>query len=87
MDELLYETKYLGSSVKVYKNRIEWKMLLQKKSVPISQIAAVELGMPLHAKVTIETTGGKKYGIPVMPGKKQPLQDAIFKAQSGDRAK
>lgn len=78
----LFQTKYLGSKVKVYKNRVEWKLLLQRKSIPIGQIASIELGIPLYAKVTIETTGGKKFGIPVAPGKKKALQDAIFNAQS-----
>lgn len=78
----LFETSYAGSKVTVYKSHIEWKMLFKKKSIPISQVASVELGSPLYAQVIIETAGGKKFKIPVAPGKKKPLHDAILHTQA-----
>jgi len=53
--------------------------------VPISQIASVELGIPLYAVVTVETTGGKKFTIPGVPGKKRALENAIYFAQSATK--
>jgi len=79
----LFKTNYAGSKVEVFPGYVQWSMLLQKKTVPLNQIASIELGIPLYAQVTIETTGGKKFKIPVAPGQKRPLMDAIYAAQSG----
>ena len=78
MSSPVFETKYVGSKVRVFADHVEWKMLLQSKSVPINQIASVELGIPMYAQVVIETTGGKKFKIPVALGQKKALQDAIL---------
>lgn len=78
----LFKTSYAGSKVEVFSGYVQWKMLMQKKTIPLNQIASIELGIPLHAQVVIETTGGKKFKIPVAPGKKQPLMDAIYGAQT-----
>jgi len=81
--EPIFKTSYLGSTVKVYPTHVEWGFLFKKQSVPINQIASVELGIPLYAQVVIETTGGKKLKIPVGIGEKNKLKDAIYSAQSG----
>lgn len=71
----------MGSTVVVYDNRLEWKMLLKKQSIPINQIASVDTTIPMYMGVVIETAGGKKYKIPV--SQKKELEDAIYEAQAG----
>lgn len=78
----IFSTNYLGSKVEVFDNRIEWSLAFKRNSVPINTIASIELGIPLYAQVVIETTGGKKLKIPVAPGQKKKLRDAIYEAQS-----
>jgi len=81
MDEPIFQTKYLASKVRVYEDRVEWRMLLKRDVIPLNQIASVEVSMPMYTKVTIETTGGKRFDIPVPMSKKKALQEAIVKAQ------
>lgn len=45
-EEPLFETSYLGFRVKVFSTRVEYKQLIETKTIPINQIASVELGMP-----------------------------------------
>lgn len=79
----IYESNLLGNSVKVFVDRVEYGILFNKHSIPVSQIASVYLGMTtgifLEPSVVIETTGGKKIKIPTF--KRKELQDAIYKAQ------
>lgn len=77
--EPLYETNYLGSSIKVYPRRVVFKILAGENSIPIDQISSVQLGMMGLWKITIETTGGKKYDIPCC--NKKEVKEAIYKAQ------
>lgn len=83
MNNIIFKTNYLGSKVVVYDNRLEWKFLLSKESIPINQIASVDITIPLYAGVVIETTGGKKYKIPVKFCHKKRLEEAIYQAQGG----
>lgn len=80
----IYETNYMGSKVLVFNDKLVWRFMLKEQTIPISQIASVNLELPMYAGVTVETTGGKKYKIPVnaFGGKKKELQEAIYKAQS-----
>jgi hypothetical protein len=81
--DALFTTHYAGSKVEVYPNAVNWSFAFKKNSIPLSQIASIEVGIPLYAQVIIETTGGKKFKIPVAPGQKKKLRDAILDAQSG----
>jgi hypothetical protein len=76
----LYETSYVGFWIKVYSNRVEFKAGVGSQSIPINQIASVQLPMMGIWKITLETTGGKKYAIPT--SKKKEVQQAIYDAQS-----
>lgn len=77
----LFKTRYAGISVKVFSNRVEFEILKSGvKSIPINQIASVELGMFGMYQIAIETTGGKKYKIAT--SKKKQLQQAIYQAQN-----
>ena len=78
---LIYKTNYLGFWIKVFSNRVDFKSGVGKQSIPISQIASVQLGMIGVMKIIIETTGGKKYKIPTL--KKEEVKNAIYEAQSG----
>ena len=86
--EAMFEGSYMGSKVSVFSNKLVWRFLLKEQTIPINQIASVELGIPGYAGITVETTGGKKYKIPVSAfgGQKQKLQEAIYNAQSGDKS-
>ena len=77
----LFETRYAGISVKVFSNRVEFEILKSGvKSIPINQIASVQLGMIGIYQIIIETSGGKKYKIAT--SKKKQLQRAIYQAQN-----
>jgi hypothetical protein len=76
----LYETSYVGFWIKVYPNRVNFKAGVGSQSIPINQIASVQLPMMGIWKITLETTGGKKYAIPT--SKKKEVQKAIYDAQA-----
>lgn len=80
--KLLFESKFLGNFVKVYSNRVEYGVLFNLNTIPIKQIASVNLGMTswgfMDSSMTIETTGGKKIKIPTL--KRKELRDAILAA-------
>ncbi len=80
--EPIFQTSYLGSKVTVYVDRLVHKMLLKQNTIPIQQIASIDLGIPLYAGVMVETTGGKKYKIPVSFASKKQLEKAIYQAKS-----
>lgn len=77
---LLYQTNYLGFWIKVFPNRVEFKSKAGKQSISLSQIASIQESMIGVMKITLETTGGKKYKIPTL--KKDEVKDAIYRAQS-----
>ena len=70
----------MGFKTTVYENRVSYKFLLGgETSIPIKQIASVELGMPLLQQVIIETAGGKKHKLVVkIGGDKEKLRDVIY---------
>ena len=66
MNDIIFETKCAGFKVTVYSNRVAYKFFFgSETSIPIKQIASVEVGMPLLQQVKIETTGGKIYKLVV----------------------
>ncbi len=79
MNDLIFETKCMGFKTTVYANRVAYKFILgSETSIPIKQIASVEVGMPLLQQVIIETTGGKRHKFVVAVGQKDKLRDAIY---------
>jgi len=70
----------VGFWIKVYPNRVDFKAGVGSQSIPINQIASVQLPMMGIWKIILETTGGKKYAIPT--SKKKEVQQAILDAQS-----
>ena len=79
-EEPIFSTSYLGFWIKVFPNRVEFKAGVGQQSIPINQIASVQLGMMGLWEIVLETTGGKKYKIPTH--KKKEVQKAIYDAQS-----
>lgn len=79
-DNLIYKTNYMGFWIKVYPDRIDFKSGAGRQSVPITQIASIKQSLIGFMRITIETTGGKKYKIPTLH--KQAVQDAIYEAQA-----
>lgn len=78
--EPLFETSYLGSWVKVYPNRIVFKVLVGENSIPINEVSSIQLGMMGLGQIILETAGGKKYKIPTL--KKKEVKEAIYQAQA-----
>lgn len=76
----IFETKYLGSWIAVFRDRVEFKMLTGGQSIPINQIASVELGTFGLYQIILETAGGKRFKIPT--SKKKEVKAAIQQAQS-----
>ena len=79
-EEPLYKSNYMGFWINVYPNRVEFKSGAGRQSMPINQIASVQLAMMGIMKITLESTGGKKYDIPTL--KKKEVQQAIYDAQA-----
>jgi len=83
MEKPIYTTSFLGNRVSVYPDRLVFRKswgILGTTTIPINQIASVNVA--LVGNVTIETTGGKKYAIPIIgPDKGKKLQQAILKIQ------
>ncbi len=82
-EQPLYEASVMGSRARVYKNRIELKRLGENESIPLNQIASVQLGTMGQRTVIIETTGGKKYTTAVKD--KKALRQAIISAMESDK--
>lgn len=79
-EQPLYQTSYVGFYIRVYPNRIEFKAGAGGQSMPLGQIASVQVGPPLFAQIVLETTGGQKYTIPTKH--KKEVKQAIYDAQS-----
>jgi len=77
--EPIFKTSFLGFSVKVYPNRVEYNPLFMGKRIILAkQIASVEMGMPGVQELIIETAGGKRQRVVVHLGAKTALRDAIL---------
>jgi hypothetical protein len=79
-EDPLYQTSYMGFWIKIYPNRIDFKAGAGSQSIPLNQIASVQLGSMGIWQITLESTGGKKYAIPT--SKKKEVQEEIYKAQA-----
>lgn len=79
-EQPLYQTSYMGFFIRIYTNRIEFKAGAGVQSMPLSQIASVQVGMLGMSQITLETTGGQKYTI--VTKKKKEVKQAIYDAQS-----
>jgi hypothetical protein len=79
-EEPIYQTSNMGFWIKVYPNRIDFKSGVGSQSIPINQIASVQLAGIGVMKITLETTGGKTYSIPT--NKKKEVQEAIYNTQT-----
>ncbi len=79
-EEAIYESHYMGFWIKVYPNRVEFRDGLGSNSIPINQIASVQLDRMGLLQITIETSGGRKHTIPAM--KRKGIQRAIYDAQA-----
>jgi hypothetical protein len=83
---LIYETKLLGMSVRVFSDRVEYKPGLGSgvQIISVNQIASIKLGQWLVNRLVIETTGGREYVITT--SKKKEVAEAIHQAQSALRS-
>src|SRR6266498_4661553 len=79
-EEPFYKANYMGFWINIYPNRVEFKSGVGSQSIPINQIASVQLAMMGIMQITLETTGGQKYSIPT--NKKKEVQQAIYDVQS-----
>jgi hypothetical protein len=79
-EQPLYATSYIGFYIRIYPNRVEFRAAPGRQSIPLAQIASVQLGMMGIWQITLETTGGQKYSIPTKH--KKEVQQAIYNAQA-----
>lgn len=79
-EQPFYASSYMGFYIRIYPNRIEFKAGLGEQSIPLAQVASVQVARMFVYQITLETTGGQKYGIPVK--NKKEVQQAIYQAQS-----
>jgi hypothetical protein len=75
-EEPIYQTSFMGFWIKIYPNRVDFKWRLGSQSIPLNQIASVEVG----TQFSLVTTGGKQYSIPTL--KKKEVRQAIYDAQA-----
>lgn len=78
--KLLFESKILGSYLRVYSNRVEFNSPYGKYSILLDKIASVNLPFLGGRSICIETTGGEKHTI-VTKDKKSAIS-AIAQAQT-----
>jgi hypothetical protein len=78
-EEAIYESHYMDSWIKVYPSHVDFKDDKGLKSIPIDQIASVQLVRMGLLQITLETSGGRKYTIPAM--RRKGVQRAIYEAQ------
>jgi hypothetical protein len=76
----IFATKYLGFWITVFQDRVDFKASTGSQSIPIEQIASVQIAMLGVQQITLETTGGQKYSIPTK--QKAEVKEAIYKARS-----
>jgi len=83
MAEYIFKTSFFGNQVIVYPDRLFFKKflgILGTTDIPINQIAGVDI--TLIGIVIIETTGGKRYALPLLgPSRAEKIKEAILKAQ------
>ena len=78
MEKPIYKT----GNVSVYKDKIVLNLIVSKTVIPISQISSVDGGNPMLGKVFVETTGGKRYGLPIFITARGKFLEAVDKARS-----
>ena len=80
MEDPICETSHMGFKIRIFSNRVEYKPALQgTKSIPLSQIASIELGMPLVAQIVVTTNSGEKVKMPCKMKAKKEVQAEIHK--------
>lgn len=81
--ETLFQTSMLGYKVTVYPAYLSYKKSIfgSEITIPLDKVASVISGMPGVQRITIETSGGKKYKIPVRLSDKSALCEAIYRAK------
>jgi hypothetical protein len=82
-NEPIFKTNNLGMTTTVFKNRIETKTFFIKKIILLNQVASISPSTAGRLDVEVETTGGKKFNLPVGFGQKDALVNAIYQAQAG----
>lgn len=80
----LYESKQMGLSTKVFKNRVDMKAVGEQESIPLNQIASVKLGAIGKRTVIIETSGGKTYT--AFAKDKKAMRQVIVDAIEGSKS-
>lgn len=79
MNEPIFQTSCGGFKITVFEDRISERSLFGSEiSIPIKQIASVELGLSLLQQVTIETVGGKQHKLVIRLGDKEKFRDVIY---------
>jgi hypothetical protein len=77
---LIYKDFY---GVKVFPDRIEYKIGIRSETIPINQVSSI-LQDQIFGTLVIETTGGHRYSI--VTGHKKEVQQAIYKALSMNKS-
>ena len=79
--ELLAQTSFLGTTIRVYADRVEYKMLsglAGTLTIPIRQIASVHESIIIFWEMVVETAGGKQYHLFVNPFRKRAVIEAVL---------
>lgn len=80
--EPIFQTKTFLQTVTVFSDRVELKVPLNNKSIPLTSVASIDTGFGPSYDFIIETAGGQKYKLLVKSKDKQALKDAISKAKN-----
>lgn len=83
MSEVLFELSVLGVKTAVYPDKIIKRMPMGagEISIPIDNVASVEVGGFYSSTVTVVTTAGEKIDFMVIRKNKEAFKDAIYKAK------
>lgn len=80
IEEVSMEPLYKGGGIKVYPDRIEYKVGFKNRTILTNQITGVYT--TAYGNLKIVTTGNKKFKINVGLHSKGKIRDAIIKAQT-----
>lgn len=84
MEKPIFQSSFLGNQTEIYSDRIVYKGLwgiLAKITLPLNQIASVNLGPLWMPGALIETSGGQKYGVFLPFQKKRLFQETLINLQ------
>lgn len=75
--DCIKEFKYMGTTAKIFPNRVEYKFATKNETYLIKNIVAIET-IAMLACVDLKMSDGKKYRIPIALNERDDFKNAIY---------